>query len=163
MKSSNFYNSVAYIDRQSEITRKNWQIGLYDFLRKREKRQCANTECGKWFEVMPADLKRFCSRKCAAKINNPKRTTITPKVKKETINLYLRGLSMQEVAEKMGWGLHKVRYWLDKCNIPRRSPSEAAYAKWNPNGDPFKIKQRLNKSDILLKGIRIGIILGRGR
>jgi len=94
MEKPDFYNSVAYRERQAEITKKNWQMGIYDFLRKQEKRQCANPECGKWFEAQLADPKKFCSRKCAAQVNNPKRGGIEPQAKEKIINLYQKGLSM---------------------------------------------------------------------
>ena len=81
MKNVSFYNLVAYRERQTEITKENWQKGIYDFFRKREKRRCANPDCGKWFEVKPADEKRYCSRKCAAQINNPKRSNMSSQVK----------------------------------------------------------------------------------
>jgi hypothetical protein len=162
MGNNTFYNSLAYKERQSEIARENWRKGIYDFLRKQEKRQCANSNCGKWFEAQLSDVKKFCSRKCAAQINNPQRSNMSFQIKERMVGLYQRGLSMQEIADKMGWSLHKVSYWLNKCNIPRRSPSEAAYAKWNPNGDPFKIKDKLNKNKILLKGLGLGLYLGEG-
>jgi hypothetical protein len=34
MRNIDFYNSVAYRERQAEITRKNWQNGICDFLPK---------------------------------------------------------------------------------------------------------------------------------
>ncbi|MDO9579336.1 MAG: helix-turn-helix domain-containing protein [Bacteroidales bacterium] len=163
MKNTSFYNLIAYKKRQSEITKKNWQMGVYDFFRKRERRQCVNPQCGKWFEVKPADTKKFCSRKCAAQVNNnSKRSDMNFQTKEKIVDLYQRGLSMQEIADKMGWSLHKVSYWLDKCNISRRSPSEASYLKWNPNGDPFNIKNKLNKNEILLKGLGLGLYWGEG-
>ena len=162
MKDNGFYNSIAYKERQSEIARKNWQMGIYDFLRKQEKRQCVNPECGRWFEAQLADTKKFCSRKCAAQVNSPKRSNMSFQTKEKIVNLYRRGLSMQEIADKMGWSLHKVSYWMDKCNISRRSPSEATYLKRNPNGDPFKIKNKLNKNEILLKGLGLGLYWGEG-
>jgi hypothetical protein len=42
MKNDGFYSLITYKKRQSEITKKNWQMGIYDFFRKREKRQCVN-------------------------------------------------------------------------------------------------------------------------
>jgi len=162
MKSLSFYNSLIYKERQAEIARKNWRKGIYEFLRKREERKCLNSKCGKWFEVQMADPKKFCSRKCAAQVNNPKRSNIPPEVKKEIARLYQKGLSMKEISDKMGWSLHQVIHCLDKCNIPRRSPSEATYLKWNPNGDPFKIKQNLTNDEILLKGLGLGLYWGEG-
>ena len=161
MKNSGFYNSITYKERQSEIARKNWQIGIYDFLRKQEKRQCINPNCRRWFEIKPADTKKFCSRKCAAQVNNPKRSNMSFQAKENIVNLYRRGLSMQEIADKMEWSLHKVSYWLNKCNTPRRSLSEAVYLKWNPNGDPFKVKENLTKNEILLKGLGLGLYWGK--
>lgn len=162
MKNPDFYNSVMYKERQSEITKDGWQKGIYDFFRRREKRQCINPDCGKWFEAEPADPKKFCSRRCAAKINNPRRSNISLTVKEEIKRLYQKGLSMQEISNKTGRGLHQICHWLDRYNIPRRSPSEAAYVKWNPNGDPFKIKNKLNKNEILLKGLGLGLYWGEG-
>ena len=56
-------------------------------------------------------------------------------------------LSMVQVADKLKIMPRKVEYWLKKYNIPRRSRSESAYIKQNPNGDPFKIKRNLNKNE----------------
>ncbi len=157
MKSISFYNSVVYKERQAGITKQNWQNGIYDFLRKQEKRQCANGKCGKWFEVQPSDTKKFCSCKCAAQVNNPKRNNMSSQDKERIVSLYQKGLSMQGIADKMGWSIHKVSYWLEKYNISRRSPSEAAYLKWNPNGDPFHIKRNLTLKDHILFGLGIGL------
>jgi len=162
MRNNTFYNSVAYKERQAEIAIRNWQNGVYDLLRKREERKCTNEECGKIFSVKPSSPQKFCSRKCAAQINNAKKSNISIAAKEEIKKLYQKGLSMQEISNRTGWGLHRICYWLDKYNIPRRSPSEAAYAKWNPNGDPFRIKNKLNKNEILLKGLGLGLYLGEG-
>ena len=145
MGNNTFYNSLAYKERQSEIARENWRKGIYDFLRKQEKRQCANSNCGKWFEAQLSDVKKFCSRKCAAQINNPQRSNMSFQIKERMVGLYKRGLSMQEIADKMGWSLHKVSYWLNKCNIPRRSPSEAAYANGILTATLSKLKINLIK------------------
>jgi hypothetical protein len=162
METDSFYNSVAYKERQTEIASKNWQKGIYDFLRKREKRQCANPDCGKLFEVTPADPKRFCSRKCAAQINNPKRSNIPSDAKEKLMELYQKGFSMQEISNKTGWKYGKVVYLMKKFDIQRRSISEAIYAKWNPNGDPFKIKNLKTKKDFELFNLGIGLFLGEG-
>ena len=76
--------------------------------------------------------------------------------------LYSRGFSMMEIAGKMGHSPSGIKYWMDKLNIPRRSRSEATYLKRNPNGDPFKIKNKLNKNEILLKGLGLGLYWGEG-
>ena len=69
---------------------------------------------------------------------------------------------MQEISDKLDWKHGKVVYWMRKFNIPRRSRSEATYVKLNPNGDPFKIKNKLNKEEIELRGIGLGIYWGEG-
>ncbi len=67
-----------------------------------------------------------------------------------------------EIAEKERCSHSSIRYWMGRYDIPRRSWSEATYIKRNPKGDPFKIKQRLNKSDILLRGLGLGLYWGEG-
>ena len=69
-------------------------------------------------------------------------------------------LSMVEVADKISTTARTIEYWLRKYNIPRRSRSESAYVKQNPNGDPFKIKRNLTQKE---KGLLItGLILYLG-
>jgi len=82
--------------------------------------------------------------------------------KEKLKKLYKSGLSMMEISDRTGWSYHQVTYWMDKYNIPRRSRSEATYVKRNPNGDPFKIKNKLNKNEILLKGLGLGLYWGEG-
>lgn len=69
---------------------------------------------------------------------------------------------MAEIAEKLKCSIHKIVYWMDKYKIKRRSPSNAAYVKANPNGDPFQIKHNKTPSDKFLLGIAFGIYLGEG-
>jgi hypothetical protein len=76
--------------------------------------------------------------------------------------LYKRGLSIQEIADQTDWSYHQVVYWMDKHNIHRRSRSEANYVKYNPDGDPFRIKKNLTKKEIALKGLGVGIYWGEG-
>ena len=162
MKNLDFYGSVKYKDRQSEITKNNWQKGTYDFFRNREKKQCIHPDCANWFEVGPANPKKFCSRKCAAQINNPKRSKIDSSAEEKLRNLYQKGFSVEEISTKTSWKHGKVAYWMKKFNIPRRSISDAVYIKCNPNGDPFKIKNKLGRNEILLKGLGLGLYLGEG-
>ncbi len=64
---------------------------------------------------------------------------------------------MQDIAYKLGVTFPTVGYWMKKHNLPRRSNSESTYYKLNPNGDPFDIKDRLNKKerDLLLSGLML--------
>ena len=162
MKTTNFYNSVAYKERQSGIAKENWEKGIYDYLHKREKRQCANPECQKWFETKPSSTKRFCSRKCAAQVNNAKRSSVSPEAKEEIARLYQKGLSMKEISDKTSWSFHQVTYWLNQCKIPRRSISDAVYQRLNPEGDPFCIKKHLTPRNQKLFGLGIGLYWGEG-
>ena len=88
--SRDFYHSQEYREKQSAIMKANWRNGLFDFHYKREKRVCARKECNKTFEVIISDPKIYCSRSCAAKINNVKRGP-RPKVVKLKIAKALEG------------------------------------------------------------------------
>ncbi len=76
--------------------------------------------------------------------------------------LYKNGLSMMEIAEKLSVSHHKVCYWMEKHDIPRRTRSEATYVKRNPNGDPFLIKTKLSKEEAEPKGLGLGLYWGEG-
>lgn len=55
-----------YREIQSEITKRNWERGMYDFLRKpKQKRLCKYPLCEKFFIVYPSDKQKFCSHVCA--------------------------------------------------------------------------------------------------
>jgi len=62
---------------------------------------------------------------------------------------------MWDIADKVSVTPATVLCWMKKYNFKRRSSSESAYAKHNPNGDPFKIKNRLTMKDkeLLLSGL----------
>ena len=77
-------------------------------------------------------------------------------------SLYNGGLSMKDISAKENLSYPLVRYWINKYKIPRRSWSDATYVKRNPDGDPFKIKKKLNKKDIGLKNLGLGIYWGEG-
>jgi hypothetical protein len=83
-------------------------------------------------------------------------------VKKEIERLYGQGFSMMEIAKKIGYSNSGVAYWMGKYKIPRRSRSEATYVKRNPDGDPFKIKQNLDRKEVLLKALGLGLYWGEG-
>ena len=46
---------------------------------------------------------------------------------------YERGLSAQEIADRLGISHHKVAYWMDQYGLQRRDASEASYLKHNPD------------------------------
>ena len=83
--------------------------------------------------------------------------------KSELIRLYSRNkLSMQEIAIVLGCSLNKIAYWKKKYDIKSRSRSEATYVKRNKTGDPYKIKNKLTMSDLILYGIGMGLYWGEG-
>lgn len=83
--------------------------------------------------------------------------------KKILENLYLRkNKSMQEIANNLGYSLHKVAYWMNKYNIISRSRSEASYIKHNPKGDPFKFHNPVTIAECKLMALGLGLYWGEG-
>lgn len=76
--------------------------------------------------------------------------------------LYAKGYSMKRISEELGYSEHKIVYWMGKYNILRRTRSEANYAFYNPEGDPFSIKRNLDASEEKLMGLGLGIYWGEG-
>lgn len=68
-----------------------------------------------------------------------------------------RHLSMVQIARRLQTTPAAVLYWLKKHRISRRSWSESAYVKLNPNGDPFMIPPVLSKRQREL--VRAGLLL----
>ena len=82
--------------------------------------------------------------------------------KEELKNLYEKGLSMQEISVQTGYSYKTIVYRMEKYNIPKRNRSEATYVKRNPNGDPFRIKKKLNLKETELKFLGLGLYWGEG-
>lgn len=76
--------------------------------------------------------------------------------------LYFSGKSMAQIAEVSSFSISKIVYWMRKYDIKRRSRSEANYVLYNPDGDPFKIKEILSEEELVLKGLGFGIYWGEG-
>lgn len=76
--------------------------------------------------------------------------------------LYSEGRSAAEIGGDLGVSWRKVIYIMDKYGIKRRSRSEAIYCKHNPDGDPFKIKQKLSVEQKCLKALALGLYWGEG-
>jgi hypothetical protein len=70
---------------------------------------------------------------------------------------YDKKLSMWDVAKVISVTPATVAYWMKKYDFTRRSISESAYAKQNPNGHPFKIRDKLTNRDkeLLLCGLML--------
>lgn len=69
---------------------------------------------------------------------------------------------MMDIAKKLKVSGHKIAYWMDKYNIKRRSINDSLYLKYNPNGDPFKIKQPTTIQEAFIYGFGLGIYWGEG-
>lgn len=83
--------------------------------------------------------------------------------RKQLIHLYLHERrSSAEVAQLLGCSTHKVDYWLAKYYIPKRTISDAIYAKHNPEGDPFRWREPKTVAEAELKGLGLGIYWGEG-
>jgi hypothetical protein len=75
---------------------------------------------------------------------------------------YASGLSMMDIAIELRCSVDRVKYWMDKYGIERRSRSDASYIKHNPGGDPFLIKEITSVSEAELWGIGMGLFWGEG-
>ena len=81
---------------------------------------------------------------------------------KEIETLYKNGFSTTDIGKKLGISWRRVVYLMERNHIRRRSRSEAAYRKLNPDGDPFKIKRSLTKEEEQLKLLALGFYLSEG-
>ncbi|MFL5800566.1 MAG: hypothetical protein ACJ8CR_02365 [Roseiflexaceae bacterium] len=118
------------------------------------------TVCGNSYWVKPSTLaeSRFCSRACQD--IGRRKGEIS---KADLARLYYgEKLSMQGIADKLGWRPDKVQYWMDQYGFKRRSWSEATYVKRNPNGDPFEIRMPETVEEWTLFGLGIGLYMGEG-
>lgn len=65
-----FYKTEAYRNKQSALTKKNWQSGVFSELYKKDKRICKKEDCNNVFEVIFSDPKMYCCHSCATKVTN---------------------------------------------------------------------------------------------
>lgn len=70
--------------------------------------------------------------------------------------------SAKDIADIFGCSEHKVNYWFEKFQIQKRSISEAIYAKRNPDGDPFRVREVKSRADARLFGLGLGLYWGEG-
>ncbi len=83
--------------------------------------------------------------------------------KAELEQLYVtQKYSVHDIAMKYRCSDQRINYWLFKHKIPKRSISEAIYIKRNPLGDPFKFQKPINKEEIFLFGLGLGLYWGEG-
>lgn len=76
-----FYTSLEYKEKQRKRSKAAWQRGAFAFLTKKETKKCLRPGCGVLFEVVPSNPKKFCSSRCAAKVNNLARGAHLPETK----------------------------------------------------------------------------------
>lgn len=77
--------------------------------------------------------------------------------------LYVReGKSMKQIATLNKCSVNKIRYWLDKHDITRRSISDAIYQWHNPHGDPFSYRPPKTTAEHRLFGMGLGLYWGEG-
>lgn len=75
-----FYDNPKYKKLQAKMTRKYWELGLYNALRKSSIcKKCLNPSCTKFFPIKPHEIKKYCGSSCAAHVNNSQRQRRTPK------------------------------------------------------------------------------------
>ena len=83
--------------------------------------------------------------------------------KRELVDLYVaKQLSSAQIAAELGCSVNKVNYWLAKHSIPKRSISDAIYAKYHPDGDPFRAAKIDTLEKAELYGMGLGLYWGEG-
>ena len=70
--------------------------------------------------------------------------------------------SATEIAGLLGCSPNKVNYWLTRYTIPKRTISDAIYARNHPDGDPFVVQPIDSLEKATLYGMGIGLYWGEG-
>ena len=70
--------------------------------------------------------------------------------------------SAKEIGDLFRCSMHKVKYWLARYDIKKRTISEAIYAKSNPDGDPFLWREPTTLKAARLWGVGMGLYWGEG-
>lgn len=83
------------------------------------------------------------------------------KLQLEELYLHQRKSSV-DIASLLDCSVNKINYWLKKFSLPKRSISDAIYAKRNPGGDPFVVKEIEGPRDAILYGLGLGLYWGEG-
>ena len=79
---NNSYDSEKYRKGQAIKTAFAWERGVYDHLRTQPvSRRCSRDECRNTFEIKGRARKKYCSRRCAATVNNPLRGPLSPETR----------------------------------------------------------------------------------
>jgi hypothetical protein len=83
---------------------------------------------------------------------------LIPKIK----NLYDKGFSAREIAEKSHYSINEVYYFFRKHKIACRKPAENNYLQFQRKKSTFQVKKILSKSDLMLKTAGIMLYWGEG-
>lgn len=70
--------------------------------------------------------------------------------------------SVSEIAHILKCSENRINYWIRKFNIQKRSLADAMYVKYNPNGDPFIVKEPKTLEEAKLLGLGLGLYWGEG-
>ncbi|OGN33339.1 MAG: hypothetical protein A3F98_01625 [Candidatus Yanofskybacteria bacterium RIFCSPLOWO2_12_FULL_41_8] len=70
--------------------------------------------------------------------------------------------SVPEIAKVFKCSENRINYWIRKFKIKKRSLSDAMYAKYNPHGDPFSVKEPKTLEEAKLLGLGLGLYWGEG-
>lgn len=79
------------------------------------------------------------------------------------IKLYIKKKhSVSEIAKVFKCSENRINYWIRKFKIQKRSLTDAMYAKCNPRGDPFLVKEPKTLEEAKLLGLGLGLYWGEG-
>src|SRR3989344_1703110 len=70
--------------------------------------------------------------------------------------------SVSEIAGVFKCSENRINYWIRKFKIQKRSLADAMYAKCNPDGDPFLVKEPKTLDEAKLLGLGLGLYWGEG-
>lgn len=70
--------------------------------------------------------------------------------------------SVSEIAKVFQCSENRINYWIRKFKIQKRSLTDAMYAKYNPHGDPFLVKEPKTLEGAKLLGLGLGLYWGEG-
>ena len=123
--SKDFYKSEQYRAKQSVLTKQAWQSGRFDIIYKKLKKLCRRKGCGNSFAIQPSDPKVYCSRRCAALINSPRRTHSEETKKKISLRLVGRKYPNRPKAPP-------------RFSICQHCQKEFEWRYWRPASNPRK-------------------------
>jgi len=102
--------------------------------------------CGREFKAWPSEARKYCSKECYVKSQPRKHNW--QRLKETLRELYIvRKLTTIEIAKRLNCNPKTVTYWMDKFDIPRRTPSEI-FKMNNPTKRP-DVRKKLSEKQKL--------------